>query len=295
MYDSWTDLAIAKPNGGSGGITCTFTPILSPSTTPNTSPWHPLCFPFVSSTLHPDGNLSVSVIGPLSINRGSGAGAFQRPICNGTSASSLPKTFFVDPFTGDVFMPCRGTSLSLIWILPISTPPEPGTPAPFKYCCPIVVVSDSQRSASAFVNFFTFFFFFTVRTSQVASDTATTLPSCIIGQFTKRDFPSTLSASSVASGSCGILCRVRNVLGYFEGIPKQFSPIGRSSEDAMGNTFRDGKPGYGICVPGTSSGLNDTSSWSGSSRMSTRELHLVMSGSPISLLQDGTVSFTAPS
>jgi hypothetical protein len=63
----------------------------------------------------------------------------------------------------------------------------------------------------------------------------------------------------------------------------------------MGRTFKEGKPGNGIFVPGTNSGLNDTPVLSGSSNMLTLELHAKMSGSPMVRFGDGMVSVEAKS
>jgi hypothetical protein len=40
--------------------------------------------------------------------------------------------------------------------------------------------------------------------------------------------------------------------------PKQLIPAFRRSTRSIGSTLREGNPGYGIFVPGMSSGLNDT-------------------------------------
>ena len=88
---------------------------------------------------------------------------------------------------------------------------------------------------------------------------------------------------------------VRIIFGYFEGKPKQFTPALRSSTFSIGRTLREGNPGYGILVPGISSGLNDTVDSLLFSETVTRELHLIILGSPMSRLQDGSVSFTAGS
>jgi hypothetical protein len=51
---------------------------------------------------------------------------------------------------------------------------------------------------------------------------------------------------------------VNIILGYLDGKPKQLTPQILSSAWSMGRTFREGKPAYGIFVPGMSTGLNET-------------------------------------
>ena len=108
-------------------------------------PRHPRYFPLVKTTELFAGNRSCKVDGPLSSKRGSGAGDCHNTIWSGTSASTVPKTFFFDPLVDDVFIPCKGNSLSRIWISPMSTPPVPGTPAPVLYCSFRVSDSSSHR------------------------------------------------------------------------------------------------------------------------------------------------------
>ena len=68
-------------------------------------------------------------------------------------------------------------------------------------------------------------------------------------------FPSTLSAKFLAEGrSGGSSCKFKTMVGYLEGIPKQFSPIGIRSTEVTGKAFREGYPGAGMMVPGTSFG-----------------------------------------
>ena len=64
-----------------------------------------------------------------------------------------------------------------------------------------------------------------------------------------------------------------------------------SSIDAIGKTFKDGNPGYGICDPGNNSGLNVTLDDIGiSSIIVTDENELAISGRPNFLSGAGTIS-----
>ena len=142
--DSSTDRAMAIPKGGSAGAIWTFTPTFESFVTDTTLPMHPRYFPFVNRTLASFGNRSATVSGPRSVKRGSGAGECTKISCKGTSASSFPKIFLVAPVDGFVRIPWRGTTLSRQRTFPISIPPEPGTPYPFRYFSLIVVDSSSH-------------------------------------------------------------------------------------------------------------------------------------------------------
>jgi hypothetical protein len=84
--------------------------------------------------------------------------------------------------------------------------------------------------------------------------------------------------------------RVSSVFGYLEALPKQFNPIGRSSTFAIGKTLNEGKPGYGICVPEIISGIKARPVDSSSSTTLTADDDPIMSGRPIFLFGDSTVS-----
>lgn len=128
----------------------------------------------VRTTRHIGGKRSFNLTGPLSMKRGSGAGDLKRAICNGTSASSFPKSFLVEPSTGEVFIPWSATTLSRICTSPIETPPDPGYAAPTRYFSTIMSETAFHRSFSCGLNKRVFSCFLSIRTSQEESDTATT-------------------------------------------------------------------------------------------------------------------------
>mmetsp|Transcript_18506 Transcript_18506/g.52905 ORF Transcript_18506/g.52905 Transcript_18506/m.52905 type:complete len:205 (-) Transcript_18506:1298-1912(-) len=204
MYVSSTLFATARPNGTSGGMTFTLTATFWASATPTTAPEHPRYLPLVRTTWDAAGNRSCNCIGPLSMKRGSGAGDCQRASCSGTSASSFPNTFFVEPLAGFVFIPCNGRTLIRTVISPISTPPDPGIPVPWRYPCLMVSASANHVSLSFWLYCFVVGLPLTSRTSQDSSEMQTTRPSCIMGQFTNNDFPSTLPARTCTDCTFGI-------------------------------------------------------------------------------------------
>mmetsp|Transcript_27054 Transcript_27054/g.53960 ORF Transcript_27054/g.53960 Transcript_27054/m.53960 type:complete len:251 (-) Transcript_27054:627-1379(-) len=183
-------------------------------------------------------------------------------------------------------MPWSGTTVNLSVTPPMSTPPLPGTPVPHLYPWMMASFSSLHLMALSWDQVLTSP---PALTSHSALERATTLPSCIMGQFTKILFPTRLWARVVMGGRLGgRAASWRIVFSYLLSVPKQFSPTFSSLFPFMGRTFMLGKPGNGIFVPATTSGLKVTPDLSLSFHMAHLELHMLMSLRPISRLALGT-------